>query len=146
MIWAWVTKKLATSILSRWILGGLVATIAGVAAWQWHSYKEHLREQGQQVCIQEINRETVETLERALAEEREVTARLVEEARLRAEEMAAARERRAAAERKVVEILRQMKEQERDDETYKGWARTPVPDGVADRLRNAAARSDSDSS
>lgn len=143
MLLTWVTKKLATSILSRWILGGAVALLASAAAWQWHNFKEDLIHKGQQVCIQEINKETVLALENALAEERLTNALLVEEARLAAQESADARARRRELEIQLSSMARAMAEQEKTDESYRDWANTPLPTGVAERLRQQA-RSDSD--
>ncbi len=69
MIAGLFTRVVATS-LGRWILGGTVALLLSAGAWKWHAFKEDLIHQGQQVCGQEINKQTVIDLQDALAAER----------------------------------------------------------------------------
>lgn len=139
-----VIKKLVTSVLGRWVLGGLVAAGIGTAALMWHSHKEGLKEEGRLECVQEINQATIDALESALVDEKRAAAQL------RASLVAAAAvnqeavERRRQAETALTDLERQMQEQERTDETYREWANADLPDGVADRLREAA-RSPADS-
>jgi len=144
MLWAWVIKKLGTSILSRWILGGVVASLVAFAGWRWHEFKDDLVLKGQQVCIQEINKETVTRLQDALAAERLMSAQLAKEAKRVAQENARAQARRRELEIQVSSMARAMAEQEKTDETYKAWANTPLPNGVAGRLRDQVAGRDSD--
>lgn len=133
------------SVLGRWILGGVVALLLGWAAIAWHNHKEGLKEEGMQECVQEINQATIDDLERALAEERSAVAELRanlaavaianEEAEMRKEELS----------RQLASLRGMMEQQRKNDETYRAWSDTPLPDGVADRLRQAAGSSPSDS-
>jgi len=131
----WIFK----TVVGRWLLGGLVALLIGGAALKWHSFKEDLVHKGQEVCVQEINKETVAQLEAALAAEKSARAELT------ANLIAAAAVNQEAVNRKnelssQLESLRgQMAEQRKTDETYRAWSDSDLPDGVAERLRNEAA-------
>ena len=138
MIASFFARIVATS-LGRWVLGGLVALLIGGAALKWHNFKEDLVHKGQEVCVQEINKETVAQLEAALAAEKSARAELT------ANLIAAAAVNQEAVNRKnelssQLESLRgQMAEQRKTDETYRAWSDSDLPDGVAERLRNEAA-------
>ena len=131
----WIFK----TVVGRWLLGGLVALLIGGAALKWHSFKEDLVHKGQEVCVQEINKETVAQLEAALAAEKSARAELT------ANLIAAAAVNQEAVNRKnelssQLESLRgQLAEQRKTDETYRAWSDSDLPDGVAERLRNEAA-------
>ena len=131
----WIFK----TVVGRWLLGGLVALLIGGAALKWHSFKEDLVHKGQEVCVQEINKETVAQLEAALAAEKSARAELT------ANLIAAAAVNQEAVNRKnelssQLESLRgQMAEQRKTDETYRAWSDSDLPDGVAERLRDEAA-------
>jgi len=131
----WIFK----TVVGRWVTASLIALLLGGGAWKWHAFKEDLIHQGQQVCVQEINKQTVIDLQNALAAEKAAHAELSAKLIATAEENAESRERRAALERQVSDLKTAMAEQEKTDETYKEWAGTDLPDGVAERLRNQAA-------
>lgn len=129
-------KKLLSSVLGRWVTGSLIALLLGGSALKWHSFKENLIHKGQQVCVQEINKQTVTDLENALAAERVTATKLRALATAAAAENEASRTRLREAETKVAGLLAERKEQERTDETYAAWSNTPLPAGVADRMRS----------
>ena len=135
-------KRVITTSLGRWALSGAVALVLGTAVVFWHNFKQDLRDEGRQVCIQVINEETVLALQESLAAERATATRLAVMLVAAAAENEEARARARAATFKVDALERARKEQEKTDETYAKWSRTPLPGGVADRLRNAQARSD----
>jgi chromosome segregation ATPase len=93
----------------------------------------------QQICVQEINKETVLQLEAALAAEKSARADLT--AKLNAAALAnqEARDRRRALEDQITSLETQMENQRETDPNYKEWSDTPLPDGVADRMRDAAS-------
>ena len=134
----WILKKILSSAIGRWVLGGLVAAGIGTAALMWHNHKEGLKEEGRLECVQEINQATIDALEDALAAEKRAAAQL------RANLIAAARVNQEATERRnelssQLDSLRGMMEkQKNEDPTYREWSDTDLPDGVADRLRQAA--------
>ena len=136
--------RIVTTSLGRWILGGTVALLISGAAWKWHAFKEDLIHQGQVVCVQEINKQTVIDLQDALADEKIVNATLVALAVARAEENQQARARLRDSEFRVASLLTEKREQEKTDETYAAWSNTPLPSGVAGRLRDAQSGSDPD--
>jgi len=132
-----LVRILATA-LGRWVLGGLVAALLAGGAWKWHSFKEDLIHKGQQVCVQEINKETVKQLELALAAAEsaraELTANLIAAAAVNQQ----ARDRHRDLETQVSDLERAMAEQARTDNEYKEWSDTGLPSGVAERLRKQA--------
>jgi hypothetical protein len=134
MVLNWIVK----TVVGRWVTAGILAlTLGGGALW-WHNYKEDLVHKGQQVCVQEINKETVAQLQAALAAEKsaraELTANLIAAAAVNQQ----ARERKLDLERKLTSLERQMAEQRKTDETYRAWSDSNLPDGVASRLRDEA--------
>jgi hypothetical protein len=131
----WIFK----TVLGRWVTAGLVALLLGGAALKWHNFKEDLIHKGQQVCVQEINKQTVIDLQNALAAERATAIELRALAVASAEASQQAIARRQAVELNFTALQTQMAEQAKTDETYKAWADTPLPAGVGERLRNQAA-------
>lgn len=142
MIFNWVFK----TVVGRWVTAGLVTLLLSGAALKWHNFKEDLIHKGQQVCVQEINKQTVIDLENALAAEKLTAADLRARAAADAVANEEARVRRKELESRVDSLSRQMAEQRKTDETYKAWADTPLPTGVGERLRNQAAGSNPDPS
>lgn len=132
---AWAFK----TAVGRWAIGGSIALILGVVTIKWHDYKESLVHKGQQVCVQEINKETVQQLQDALAAEKsahaELTANLIAAAAANQE----ARDRKRELEDKLTKLEHQMAEQRKNDETYRAWSDSDLPDGVSSRLRDEAA-------
>ena len=112
------------------------------SAWKWHQFKEDLIHKGQQVCVQEINKETVEQLKDALAAEKSARAELTVRLAAAAAANQEARDRHRNLENQVSGLERAMEEQARTDDEYKEWSDTTLPSGVADRLRNAQAGGD----
>ncbi|TFH46053.1 MAG: hypothetical protein E4H01_10690 [Lysobacterales bacterium] len=131
----WVFK----TVVGRWVTGILVALLLGGAALKWHNFKEGLIHKGQQVCVQEINKETVQQLQDALAAEKVARAELSAQLTAIATENQASRDRRVELEKQLSAAQRAMAEQRKNDETYKAWADAPLPAGVGERLRDQAA-------
>lgn len=144
-MWGFVIKKVIGTVAGRWILGGLVAASLGTAAIMWHNHKEGLKEEGYVECVQEINKETVEALENALAAERLAAAQL--RASLAAAVAAGmeAEERRQEAQLHLSALAMEMEAQRNEDPTYREWSDTALPDGVSERLRQAAGSPSGDS-
>lgn len=130
-----VMKWVFKTVIGRWVTASLIAMLLSGLAWKWHQFKEDLIHQGQQVCVQEINKQTVIDLQNALAAERATAMELRALATAAASENEAARQRIREAEDKTDALLAARKEQEKTDETYAAWSNTPLPAGVADRLR-----------
>lgn len=135
-------KKVLASVIGRWVTASVVTLLLGGAVLKWHNFKEDLIHKGQQVCVQEINKQTVIDLENALAAERVVNAALVVEAEKTAAVNEEARARLRDSESKVNSLLNERKSQEKNDETYAEWSNTPLADGVAERMRNQRTGSD----
>lgn len=142
----WLIGKILGSVVSRWVTVGIVTALLGGAGLWWYKYKEGLRDEGAQECVQEIERATVEALEAALAAEKSARAELRAKMDAAAAANQEAQERREIAEANLRTIEAQMRTQRETDETYREWADTPLPDGVADRLRQAhrSATADND--
>lgn len=138
-------KKILASVAGRWILGAAVAASLGTAAIMWHNHKEGLREEGMQECVQEVNLATMEALEAALAEERSANAALNASLAAAVAANQEARDRRSVLQSRVDALQASINEQRETDETYREWADTDLPDGVADRLRQAARSPSGDS-
>ncbi len=136
----WAAKK----ALNRWILGGAVALLLGGAAIMWHNHKQGLRDEGRHECVQAINEQTVIDLQTALAEEQVAAAELRATVAAAAQENADARERLQAANASLKTLALLMKEQKENDKVYSAWSDVPLPDGVADRLRQLHSGSDPD--
>lgn len=133
----WLIGKVLGSVVARWVTVGIVtALLSGVGLW-WYKFKSDLRTEGAQECVQEIERATVEALESALAAEKRANADL----RAKMDAVAAANQeaiaRREAAESTIASLRKSMERQRNEDPTYREWSDTPLPDGVADRLREA---------
>lgn len=139
-----VIQRVFKTVLGRWVTASLVALLLGGAALKWHNFKEDLIHKGQQVCVQEINKQTVIDLENALAAEKLTAADLRAKAAADAVVNEEARVRRRELEARVNTLSSQMAKQRKNDETYKSWADTPLPAGVGERLRNQAAGGNSD--
>lgn len=141
---SWLLTKILGSVVSRWVTVGIVTALLGGAGLWWYKYKEGLRDEGAQECVQEIERATVIALENALAAEKRALADL----RAKMDAVAAANqeanERRQIAEANLRTIEAQMRTQRETDEDYREWADTPLPDGVADRLREARRSASTD--
>ena len=127
------------TVIGRWVTASLVALLLGGGAWKWHAFKEDLVHKGQQVCVQEINKETVSQLQDALAAEKSARAELTVRLTAAAAANQAARDRHRNLEDQVSDLETQMENQRNADPEYKEWSDTSLPDGVADRLRNAQA-------
>jgi len=139
-----IFKKAIGSATGRWITLGVVTLLLGSGGLMWHNFKQGLIDEGTQVCVQVINEQTVIDLQAALAAERETAATLRAEAAANAAVNEEARTRLRDSESNVADLNRQIKEQRKNDETYKAWSDTPLPDGVADRLRRAGTGSSPD--
>lgn len=128
----WIGKK----AINKYILGGAVALLLGGAGLFWHNFKQDLRDEGKRVCVQVINEETVLALQDALAAERATATRLATMMVAAAKESEQARARLRESKSKMDALSLARKEQEKTDETYATWSNAPLPDGVADRLRD----------
>lgn len=130
----WVGKK----ALNRWILGGVVALLLGSAGLMWHNFKSDLRDEGRHECVQAINEQTVLDLQAALVDA-EATADELADYILRTSKANAAAEARVAdAQARVDVLLEEIQEQKKNDKDYSEWSDTPLPSGVANRLRKAS--------
>jgi len=127
------------TVVGRWVTASLIALLLGGGAWKWHAFKEDLVHKGQQVCVQEINKETVEQLQAALAASKSANAQLRANLIAAAAVNQEARDRKTELENKLTDLERQMAEQRENDETYRVWSDSDLPDGVASRLRDEAA-------
>lgn len=130
-------RAFMATALGRWVTGAVVTALLGTAAIMWHNHKENLRDEGAEECVQEINQATIDELEAALAAERSAVAEL----RANLAAVAAANEeatkRRVEAEKLSQRLRRQIEEQKKNDQTYREWTASDLPDGVAERLREA---------
>jgi hypothetical protein len=140
-----IIRKLLATALGRWVLGLSAVAIIGGAVTMWHSHKEGLREEGVQECVQEINQATLDQLykELKLKDDALAEARRIADANRKAAMDAI--KRRRAAEVNLELMVQAMEEQRENDETYRKWADTNLPGGVADRLRQAAGSSSDNS-
>lgn len=134
----WILKTVA----GRIVTGTLATMLLSYGVWKWYDFKDDLIIEGQQACVQEINKETVEQLQTALEAEKAARRDLV--ARLRAavvvNQQSEARRRELADQLEFLHGI--IQEQKDSDEVYKTWSDTALPDGVASRLRSAATGSD----
>ncbi len=137
---AWAFKTVA----GRWVTGALVTLLLGGAALKWHTHKEGLREEGRLECVQEINKATVDALEDALADAESANAALRASLVAAAAANQEAEARRNESESRLAALEEQMEAQRNEDPDYREWSDTALPDGVADRLRQAAGSSSSD--
>ena len=131
------------TVVGRWVTLGLVTLLLSGAALKWHNFKEDLIHKGQQVCVQEINKQTVADLEAALAAERSAFADLTARMAADAAVSESARNRHRDLQDQLSDLERAMEKQRKTDETYKAWSDAPLPDGVAARLLNQSAASNS---
>lgn len=134
----WVSAK----ALNRWLLGAAVTLLLGGGGLMWHNFKQGLRDEGRHECVQVINEQTVIDLQTLLAAEQVVAAELRAIATVAAKVNADARGRLRAANASLKTLALQMKEQQKNDKEYAAWSYMPLPDGVAERLRNLHAGSD----
>jgi chromosome segregation ATPase len=131
-IFNWVFK----TVVGRWVTASLIALLLSGGAWKWHTFKEDLIHKGQAVCVQEINKETVEQLQAALAAEKSASAQLRANLIAAAAVNQEARERRRELSSQLESLRGMMQDQRNNDETYREWSDSDLPDGVADRLRS----------
>lgn len=134
------------TVAGRWVTLGLVTLLLGGAGIKWHNFKEDLIHKGQQVCVQEINKDTVDQLRDALAAEKSARADLIAKAAADAAVSESARNRHRDLQDQLSELERAMEKQRKTDETYKAWSDAPLPDGVAARLLNHQAAASNPSS
>lgn len=134
-------KLILRSTISRWVTVGVVTTLLGGAGYWWYDTKRDLREEGQTECIQKINEETHREVVEALARKEEQVLRLQKDLREVRIENELARERERRANEQLLIYKNSIRTQAENDEDYREWADTPLPDGVADRLRGLRANS-----
>jgi hypothetical protein len=125
-------------IAGRWVTALVVTLLFSGAGLLWHNYKDSLINRGVQECKQEITEQQMQALADALAEEQAAAAELRASLEAVAVINQEAVERRQVAEAKLRTLAEQMRPQREEDETYRTWADTDLPVGVADRLRQAA--------
>ena len=138
VMWGAIIKWALKTVVGRWVTLGLVATLLGGGALYWHNFKEDLRDEGAQECVQKVNEETHRTLMAAFAAEQAARVRLEGLVNAAAAENDAARARLIESESKMDSLLAAMKTQESTDEPYKEWSNTPLPSGVAERMQEHA--------
>ena len=134
----WVFK----TVVGRWVTAGILSLLVGGGALKWHNYKEDLIHKGQQVCVQEINKETVAQLEDALAAAEIARAELKERLDSANRANALALDRRRELETSLTALADEMEKQRNEDPTYREWSDSDLPDGVAGRLRDQATGRD----
>lgn len=125
------------TVVGRWVTVGVVTLLLGGAGYWWYSHKEDLRDEGAAECVQLINQATIDELERALAAERSAAAELRASLAAAAAVNEEAIRRRNELSNQLDSLRGMMEEQRKNDETYRGWSDTDLPDDVADRLREA---------
>lgn len=139
---AGLLARLFASQLSRWVTVGVVTVLLSGAGLWWYNKKQELREEGANECVQIINQAT----HQQLVEENARNAIKYNQLRnkLRAMEKATldAHKRARLAEDKLLSFRSQAEKEREDNEEYREWADTPLPGGVADRLRELQAGSD----
>ena len=137
-IFKWAFK----TVVGRWVSGLLIASLLSGAAIKWYNFKKDLIAEGQTACIQEINKETVEQLQLALVDEKAARVELSAKLSAAAAVNQTARDRHQNLQRQLTQLELAMEEQARTDNEYKEWGDTPLPSGVADRLRLSRSGSD----
>jgi TolA-binding protein len=140
-----LVKKAIGTVLGRWVTGGVVTLLLGLAFAAYTNYKEGLRDEGKLECVQEIQQATVDALEEQLRKKDEAIAVLRE---LHAKNLVLVEERKQREQEaydRLEGLERQIEEQRNADPNYREWADTDLPDGVADRLREAAGSAADDS-
>jgi len=134
-------KRILGSALGRWVtLGGVTLLLSLGTAW-FLNYKAGLRDEGKLECVQEINRATVDALEQQLENK---NAAIEELRRLHVNALIVAEERKQReleAMDRLETLESEMEEQRNADPEYREWSDTDLPNGVADRLREAAGSS-----
>ena len=60
-------RKILSSVLGRWVTGGVVTLLLSLGTYLWMDFKSDLRDEGMQECVQEIQKATVDALEQQLA-------------------------------------------------------------------------------
>ena len=138
-MWGTLIKWALKTVLGRYVTVILVTLLLGGGAWKWYSFKEDLRTEGAEECIQIVNEETHRQLIDALAAEKSAVAKLRARAVADAVVNSEARTRHRELETQVSDLEKAMAEQARTDNEYKEWGDTPLPTGVAERMREQAA-------
>lgn len=129
------------SATGRIVLGiAVTALLSGLAVW-WYDTKHDWEEQGRTECVQLVNEETHKQLVEANYRKQEQIMRLQKELRETKIENELARERERRATEQLLIYKNSLRTQAENDEDYREWADTPLPDGVADRLRGLRADS-----
>ena len=136
-------KWVMVSSMRKWVVVGFVSVVLAGSTYYVHSYKEGLRDEGRQECVQAINEQTVIDLQNLLVAEQVVAAELRATATAAAQENAAAKERLQAANASLKTLALKMKEQKENDKEYAAWSDVPLPTGVAERLRQLHSGSNS---
>jgi len=137
-----ILKLILKSTLSRWVTVGIVTLLLGGGVTWWYKFKADLRAEGEQECVQVINEETLQQLQIALAAEKTARAELQARLEVAARANQEARIRRNILEQRLNELNRQRLQQKENDNEYRAWSDTDLPNGVADRLREAGAELD----
>ena len=135
-----ILRFLINSVTKRWVTGSLVTLLLGAGFYGWTNFKDGLRNEGTNECIQLINEATVRDLENALTAERITNTQLRARAVATAQENASLRARLAQAQQRLQWFEGELRVQAEEDETYREWADTDLPDGVVDRLRSLQSR------
>jgi hypothetical protein len=126
------------TVLGRYVTAGLVTLLLGSGVWKWYDFKDDLREEGVEECVQEINRATVDALELELKNAQRANEILAEELEFANQVNASALARRQELETSITALAAAMEKQKNEDPNYRDWTNTALPAGVSDRLRQAA--------
>jgi glucan-binding YG repeat protein len=129
------------SVAGRVFIGAAVAAILSTVAYWWYDTKHDWEERGREECVQLVNEETHKNLVAANYRKQEQIMKLQKELRETKIENELARERERRANEQLLIYKNSIRTQAENDEDYREWADTPLPDGVADRLRSLRANS-----
>lgn len=139
---AGLLARLFASQLSRWVTVGVVTVLLSGAGLWWYNKKQELREEGANECVQIINQETHQQLIEANTRNAIKYNQLRNDMKAMREANRDARIRAQLAEDKLLHFRSQVEKEQESNEDYSEWADTPLPGGVADRLRELQAGSD----
>jgi len=126
------------TVVGRWVTASLIALLLSGGVWKWYDFKDDLRDEGIQECVQEINKATLDALEQQMLDEQAANATLRAALIASATINQEATKRRNELSNQLASLRGTMREQREHDETYREWSDAPLPAGVATRLREAA--------
>lgn len=140
-MWTKILGLILKSTASKVITASIIVSLLGGGLLAWHNFKEDLRDEGAEECIDAVarnnNKILLDQLTKAQARATVLELRNLELWHQNRD----AERRRASAEDRITEMEYERKQQEQYDEEYKEWANTDLPDGVIDRVRKHRSNS-----